>query len=78
MTHASEAQPRNTATAGHGDAGDPHHPTGTPGSGHGTSDASEQLGPVDVQMWGAGILATAAGLIIAVCFALATAGFGAY
>jgi hypothetical protein len=29
-------------------------------------------------MWGAGVLATAVGLLVALCFVLATAGSGAY
>jgi hypothetical protein len=33
---------------------------------------------VDVELWGAGALAAAIGLFMAICFVLATAGTGAY
>jgi hypothetical protein len=33
---------------------------------------------VDIELWGAGVLATVIGLFMAICFVLATAGTGAY
>lgn len=40
--------------------------------GHGDPVESGPLGPIDVTAWGAGILGVALGLVIALCFALAT------
>jgi len=49
------------------------------GAGHGGGHSDEEaLGPVDTQMWGAGIVATAIGLIVIAGFVLATSGSGAY
>ena len=56
----------------------PGHSTPDHGSGHGGAHGAETAGPVDVEMWGAGILAAVVGLFMAVCFVLATAGAGAY
>jgi hypothetical protein len=61
------------ASAGHGSA----HDSG-PDSGHDSGHTEEPLGPVDVEMWGAGVLATAIGLLMAVGFVLATSGGGAF
>lgn len=48
--------------------------------GHGDDDGhgdhghgEEPLGPVDVFAWGAGVLGVVIGVVIAACFALATA-----
>lgn len=46
-------------------------------AGHGEVQG-EALGPVDVEMWGAGIAAGIVGLVMAICFVLATSGVGAY
>ncbi len=35
-------------------------------------DAEEPLGPIDVNAWGAGALGVFIGLVIALCFALAS------
>ncbi len=35
--------------------------------------AGEDLGPIDVFAWGAGVLGVALGLVVAACFVLATA-----
>jgi hypothetical protein len=45
-----------------------------PDSGHGHEDhghASETLGPIDLAMWGVGLLGAAIGLLVAVCCAFA-------
>ncbi len=61
--------------AGHGPgdqaaAGSAH---GAHGGAHGAGDHEEAvLGPVDWVAWGAGLLGVAAGLIIVLCFVLAT------
>ncbi len=39
--------------------------------GHGSDE--EPLGPIDVAAWGAGVLGVAIGLVVALCFVLATA-----
>jgi hypothetical protein len=67
--HAAGAP--HAADAGHGAAGG--H-----GSGHGSDHGAASLGPIDRRMWGAGILATAVGLVIVACFMVATASAGAY
>ena len=54
------------------------HAAAAHGSGHGDGHSEDRLGPIDVEMWGAGVLATAVGLLVALCFVLATAGSGAY
>jgi hypothetical protein len=65
LTSSGHAPPAQGAAASHG-------------SGHDDAHGAEPLGPVDVEMWGAGIVATAIGLFMAVCFVLATSGVGAY
>lgn len=66
------------AAAAHGSGhADPHAAAGHGGS-HGDAHAEAHLGPIDTAMWGAGVLATAIGLLVAICFVLATAGAGAY
>ncbi len=49
---------------------DPHD------GGHGGHDAAgghdEALGPVDLAMWGVGVLGVAVGLLVCLCFAFAT------
>ncbi len=79
MTHATNPQPQHTAAADHGapdaaagQAADGH------GAGHGSAHGQGGLGPMDLRIWGAGILAAAAGLVVAACFVLATGGQGAY
>ncbi len=72
--HAPEA---HVAADAHGAPGG-HGGATTHGSGHDDAHGHETLGPVDVQMWGAGIVATAIGLFMAACFVLATSGVGAY
>ena len=56
----------------------PGHATPDHGSGHGGTHKAEAVGPLDIEMWGAGILAAAVALFMTVCFVLATAGAGAY
>ena len=56
-----------------------HHLTDDHGGDHGHDDhahAEEPLGPVDVAAWAAGAVGVALGAVIALCFALATAGTG--
>lgn len=69
MTHASDPQLHHATAAGHADG----H-----GSGHDAAHGDEGPGPVDFRIWAAGILAAAAGLVVAACFVLATSGSGAY
>jgi hypothetical protein len=47
-------------------------------AGHGGAHAEEDLGPVDVAAWSAGLLAAAVGLFMAYCFVLATVGSKAF
>lgn len=79
MTHASNPQPQHGAAADHGAS---HGASGQTADGHGSGhDATRGLegpGPMDLRIWGAGILAAAAGLVVAACFVLATSGQGAY
>jgi len=52
-----------------------HHLPDDHGDDHGHDDhahAEEQLGPIDVAAWGAGVAGVAIGVVIAACFALAT------
>jgi hypothetical protein len=56
-----------------------HHLTDDHGDDHGHDDhahGDEQLGPIDVAAWGAGALGIALGIVVAVCFALATGDIG--
>jgi hypothetical protein len=55
---------------------DPH---GAHDDGHGTAAGhggagghDEALGPVDLAMWGVGVLGVAVGLLVCLCFAFAT------
>jgi hypothetical protein len=53
-----------------------HHTTDDHGDDHGHDDhahADEPLGPIDVAAWGAGIVGIVIGLVVALCFVLATA-----
>lgn len=43
------------------------------GNDHAHADAADALGPIDVVAWGAGALGVILGLVVAVCFVLATA-----
>jgi hypothetical protein len=52
-----------------------HHTTDDHGDDHGHDDhahAEEPLGPIDRAAWGAGVAGVLIGLVIAVCFVLAT------
>lgn len=52
-----------------------HHLTDDHGDDHGHDDhahAEEPLGPIDRAAWGAGILGVVIGLVVAMCFVLAT------
>ena len=71
MTHANAAPDHEEPTPGPSS-------TGAHGSGHEAGGDDDEPGPIDVQLWGANILATGIGLLIAFCFVLATAGSGAY
>ena len=55
---------------GHAGAID-NHATDDHGADHGHEE-DERLGPMDVRAWGAGALGVGLGLIVAVCFMLAT------
>jgi hypothetical protein len=66
----------------HGAADRGHHPGDVAGEAHGPDDhgethghddhahASEALGPIDVQAWGALALGIAAGLVVALCLVI--------
>ena len=58
-----------------------HHATDDHGTDHGHDDHAhgegETLGPVDVTAWGAGALGVGLGLVVAICFVLATSGIAA-
>ncbi len=43
------------------------------GHGHGHGHGEPALGPIDVAAWGAGALGVVSGVLVAVCFAIATA-----
>lgn len=59
-----------------GHAGAVGHPT-TDDDGHADhAHAEEPLGPLDSAAWGAGALGVVLGLVVAVCFVLATMGVG--
>ncbi len=72
-------------TTGHDELGPAEHGTGPDAEGsHSAGDApahgaaghgpeSGDLGPVDFGAWAAGVMGVAVGLLIAACFALATA-----
>jgi hypothetical protein len=50
-----------------------HGTAGGHGGGHGgADDHAEALGPVDLAMWGVGVLGVAVGLLVCLCFAFAT------
>jgi hypothetical protein len=72
------SMPHDTDAPGH-DGAVAHHETTDHGEDHGHDDhahAEEPLGPIDVAAWGAGLLGVVAGLIVAVCFMLATSAPG--
>jgi hypothetical protein len=53
-----------------------HQLTDDHGDEHGHGDhghGDEPLGPIDVAAWGAALLGIALGVVVAICFALATA-----
>jgi len=57
------------------DAMTEEHGSGDHGEDHGHDDHGhevESLGPIDVQAWGAFILGSGLGLVVALCLALAT------
>ena len=65
-------------TPGHAGAVE-HHLTSDHGDDHGHDDHAhddEPLGPIDIAAWGAGVLGIALGIVVAVCFALATSDIG--
>ena len=67
-THADLDTPGHPGAVG-------HHLTDDHGDDHGHDDhahGEEPLGPIDVAAWGAGALGIALGVVVAVCFALAT------
>jgi hypothetical protein len=62
-------------TPGHADAV-AHHRIDDHGDDHGHDDHAhdeEPLGPIDIVAWGAGALGIGIGIVVALCFALATA-----
>ncbi len=74
-----EAPETGPAAGGGASHAAPDHAPAEHGSGHGGGHSDEPaLGPVDTQMWGAGIVSTAVGLIVVAGFVLATSGSGAY
>ena len=75
----SDPGPHHAAATGHGStATAADHAAGGHGSSHDAHDDAESLGPVDLGMWGAGVLAAAIGLLVTLCYVLATSGSGAY
>ena len=56
----------------------PHGASAGDDDGHGAGHDEEALGPVDTAGWAAGLLGALVGLLVSVCFVLATAGAGAY
>jgi hypothetical protein len=64
---------------------DPAHPDSDHGhddhaaGGHGAADAhghgGEALGPIDITMWGIGVVGVALGLLVALCVAFSTGVF---
>ena len=55
------------------------HGAGDHGDDHGPDDhahAEEALGPVNVAAWGAGAIGIAIGLVVGLCFAVATGAVG--
>jgi len=69
-THAGAAhatEPADTHPAPDGLAADAHGGHGGAHDGH-----DERLGPVDLAMWGVGVLGVAIGLLVCLCFAFAT------
>ncbi len=74
------SDPHATDAPGHpAAAGGDHHDPADHGDDHGHDDhghAEAPLGPVDVAVWGAGILGLAIAVVVAACFALATSDFG--
>jgi hypothetical protein len=72
-THATDA-PGHTGTAD-AHAAD-HHAPDDHGDDHGHDDhahTEEPLGPIDVRAWGAGLIGVVLGLVMTLCFVLATA-----
>ena len=65
--HSSDAM---AGPHGAGDHGEDH---GHDDHAHGNGDA---LGPVDLTAWGAGVLGIAAGLVVALCLAVAAGWLG--
>jgi hypothetical protein len=72
----SHADPHADDAPGH-DGAVAHHATDDHGDDHGHDDHAhsdeETLGPVDVAAWGAGVLGVVIAIVMAFCFALATA-----
>jgi hypothetical protein len=80
----SSHEPSPDEVADAGADGGLHHPGDLPGEAHGPDDhgeghghddhahASEDLGPIDVQAWGALLIGVAAGLVIVLCMVLTT------
>ena len=65
--HDADAPGHEGATA--------HHATDDHGDDHGHDDhahGDEALGPIDVRAWGAGAVGVALGIVVTVCFVLAT------
>jgi hypothetical protein len=71
----SHADPHADDVPGHDAVA--HHATDDHGDDHGHDDHAhaddEALGPVDVAAWGAGVLGVGIAIVMAFCFALATA-----
>ena len=69
-THAADAPGHAGAVV--------HHQTDDHGEDHGHDDhahgGADELGPIDVFAWGAGLAGIAIAVVIAACFALATSG----
>ncbi|HEY7937402.1 MAG TPA: hypothetical protein VID26_09785 [Candidatus Limnocylindrales bacterium] len=63
----------DTAAGGHDPAHHGQDDHGQDDHGHG----EEALGPIDITMWGVGILGVALGLLVAICAAFATGVFQA-
>jgi hypothetical protein len=76
MTDIHASQDHGPGQAADHAAADHAAADGHGASGHGGGDhdghGDEALGPVDVQMWSVGVLGVAVGLLVCLCFALAT------
>lgn len=71
MTDATDL---HNSSTGSGSTGAGHQGASHDDPGHEAAEEGEPLGPIDPLAWGAGALGVLLGLVVAACFALATAG----